>query len=58
VTREQIDALEDKLIANVDALESEFCCKDVERARYDVERAEIAAFCSWARTKVRAPGVF
>jgi hypothetical protein len=58
VTREQIDALEESMLSNVDALEYEFCCNDLERVRYKVERAEIEAFCSWARTKVRAAGVF
>ena len=37
--------------SNLDALENEYCCNDLDQARYEARRAEIKAFCYWARTK-------
>ena len=49
--REDVDNFEDAMQSNLDALENEYCCNDLDQARYEARRAEIKAFCYWARTK-------
>ena len=53
--RVDVDNFEDRMLSNLETIENEYCCDDHDQARYDMQRAQIVAFCSWARTKADRP---